>query len=87
VHEAEESTMLEAVAREQLVKIQQAGKRLMGAMEISGGPINAHCLHIFNLPHKTYIQLLVTQEFKTYYLILMQSINLDQFQLTALALM
>jgi hypothetical protein len=34
VCEAEESPLLEAVAREQLVKIQQAGKGLAGAVVI-----------------------------------------------------
>jgi hypothetical protein len=36
---AEESPLLEAVARERLVKIQQTGKGLAGAMEISGGAV------------------------------------------------
>jgi hypothetical protein len=34
VHEAEESPLLEAVARERLVKTQQTGKGLAGAMVI-----------------------------------------------------
>jgi hypothetical protein len=34
VHETEESLMLEAVAREQLGKTQQAGKGLAGAVAI-----------------------------------------------------
>jgi hypothetical protein len=34
VYEAEESPLLEAVAREQLVKMQQAGKGLGGAVVI-----------------------------------------------------
>jgi hypothetical protein len=34
VHEAEESPVLEAVGRERLVKIQQAGKGLAGAVVI-----------------------------------------------------
>jgi hypothetical protein len=34
VHEAEESLLLEAIAKEQLVKTQQAGKGLMSAVKI-----------------------------------------------------
>jgi hypothetical protein len=34
VHEAEETPLLETVARERLVKTQQAGKGLMGAVVI-----------------------------------------------------
>jgi hypothetical protein len=46
VHEAEEPPLLEAAAREWLVKTQQAGKGLAGAvaiceLEISGGAVTA----------------------------------------------
>jgi hypothetical protein len=39
--EAEESPLLEAVARERLVKIKQAGRGLAGAVEISSGTVIA----------------------------------------------
>jgi hypothetical protein len=45
VHEAEESSLLEAVSRERLMKIKQARKRLsrccgnLWIMEISGGAV------------------------------------------------
>jgi hypothetical protein len=38
-HEAEETPLLEAVAREWLVKTKQAGKGLVGAVEICGGAV------------------------------------------------
>jgi hypothetical protein len=41
VREAEEFPLLEAVARERLVKTQQAGKGLAGAVVISGGAVIA----------------------------------------------
>jgi hypothetical protein len=37
--EAEEPAMLETVARERLVKTQQAGKGLLFAVQISGGAV------------------------------------------------
>jgi hypothetical protein len=39
--EAEESPLLEAVARERLLKTQQAEKGVSGAVEISGGAVIA----------------------------------------------
>jgi hypothetical protein len=41
VREVEESLLLEAVAKERLMKIQQAGKSLAGAVVISVGGVIA----------------------------------------------
>jgi hypothetical protein len=42
VREAEETPLLESVARERLVKTQQAGNILAGAEVISGGAVTAY---------------------------------------------